>query len=112
VGVEARAGARDGDVDVGSVEGLRPLGVPVAGGFLVAVDMIIDVVMLREGSQGGENVGGRSRKTQRLGATILDKTRLSVKNRTAQLRLVLSLRFCSRQESDVKIHKNTQRRSL
>jgi hypothetical protein len=37
-GVGARAGARDGDVDVGSVEGLRPVGVP-AGGFFVAADI-------------------------------------------------------------------------
>ena len=48
VGVEARAGARDGDVAVGSVEGLRPVGVPAAGGFLVAADIFNDVVLLRE----------------------------------------------------------------
>ncbi len=46
--MEARAGCRDGDVDVGSVEGLRPVGVPVAGGFLVAADISMDAVMLRE----------------------------------------------------------------
>ena len=46
--MEARAGARDGEVEVGSVEGLRPVGVPAAGGFLGAVDIIIDVVMLTE----------------------------------------------------------------
>jgi hypothetical protein len=48
----------------------------------------------------------------RAGATILDKTRLGVKNSTAQLRLVLSLRFFGAAKSDVKIHEKTQRRSL
>ena len=48
----------------------------------------------------------------RAGATILDKTGLGVKNSTAQLRLVLSLRIFVAAESDVKIHKRSQRRSM
>jgi hypothetical protein len=48
VGVEARAGCRDGEVDVGSVEVLRPVGVPAGGGFLVAADISMDAVTLRE----------------------------------------------------------------
>jgi hypothetical protein len=35
-------------VDLGSVEVLRPVGVPVGGGFLVAADISMDAVMLRE----------------------------------------------------------------
>jgi len=48
----------------------------------------------------------------RAGATILDKTGLGVKNSTAQLRLVLSLRIFAAAESDFKIHKRSQRRSM
>lgn len=45
--MEARAGCRDGEVDVGSIEVLRPVGVPVGGGFLVAADIFMDAVTLR-----------------------------------------------------------------
>ena len=47
----------------------------------------------------------------RVGATILDKTRLGVKNSTAQLRLVLGLRFFATKKSDVEIVKKIQRHS-
>jgi hypothetical protein len=40
--VEARPGCREGEVDLGSVEVLRPVGVPVGGGFLVAADISKD----------------------------------------------------------------------
>jgi hypothetical protein len=43
-GVGERAGPRDGVV-IGSVDGLRPDGLP-AGGFLVAADMLCDKAIL------------------------------------------------------------------
>jgi hypothetical protein len=47
----------------------------------------------------------------RVGATILDKTDFGVKNRTAQLRLVLGLSFFATKKSDVEIFKKIQRHS-
>jgi hypothetical protein len=47
----------------------------------------------------------------RVGATILDKTGFGVKNRTAQLRLVLGLRVFATKKSDVEIFKKIQQHS-